>query len=572
MSNLQRHAVSSSSQLLGHILDRPELLAAVRELSGGALSRLIDRIGLEDAGELVALATTEQLAALFDEDLWHADGPGREERFDPQRFALWLSVMAEAGTDFLVQRLCELPRDLLTLAVHRLVLVVDMDAMTSALAGARAETLDLEKALESCLCEEWDEFRLIARDPNVWDDVWHALLSLDRDHHELLRDILERCTAMSLEFINGQGGLYEVLTSDEMLEGDELGERDDRRAVLGYVAPADARSFLELARLGTQPLSERDAVSAAHFRSLDARGARAHDTTPTRQLGAATGGADVDGLMELIAASDPDNVARAQRVLPTSATKSEPASGRKSSRPAPAKTTRPRAAATSKRSKGRSVPPPPAAEIDVAPAKTALALALAELSTGSPEAHAQRMEELGFLANVLVSGCPHAGRTLRPVEALEAAVAACSLGFELWPTLAIDSHTPEALLRAVSCDRLFRAAWPVYQRQLVLVARSTLDQCAAHLQGQRLIRAQKLVRDDAVFGLREVCRAEEIGLDDDSFYALLALAEALPWLHVEHARDYVEDAPIWIATTADLARARSVLSACAAVSAGARPT
>ena len=109
-----------STKLLMRILERPGLVAAVRELPGAVLGKLIDRIGLEDAGELVALATTAQLERVFDDDLWGADRAGGDETFRPERFALWLRVMMEAGEAALVERLCELPQDLVALAVHRL--------------------------------------------------------------------------------------------------------------------------------------------------------------------------------------------------------------------------------------------------------------------------------------------------------------------------------------------------------------------------------------------------------------------------------------------------------------------
>ena len=175
-------------------------------------------IGLEDAGELVALATTEQLERVFDDDLWRAERAGDDETFRPERFALWLRVMLDAGEAALVQRLCELPLELLALAVHRLVLVLDMDVLDEQLAPGDEEAERSSAALETSLVEEWEEFRLIARDPDAWDDVWGALLSLDRDHHDRLRAILEACCAMSTEYISGQGGLFQVLTADEMLD------------------------------------------------------------------------------------------------------------------------------------------------------------------------------------------------------------------------------------------------------------------------------------------------------------------------------------------------------------------
>lgn len=57
---------------------------------------MIQRCGLEDCGELLALATTEQLSAVFDLDLWRTDRHG-EELFDASRFCSWLEVLADLG-------------------------------------------------------------------------------------------------------------------------------------------------------------------------------------------------------------------------------------------------------------------------------------------------------------------------------------------------------------------------------------------------------------------------------------------------------------------------------------------
>src|SRR5918911_4157512 len=109
----------ASAKLLMRILERPGLVAAVRELPGAVLGKLIERIGLEDAGELVALASTAQLERIFDDDLWRADRAGGDETFRPERFALWLRVISEAGEEALVRRVCGLPPELLALPVHR---------------------------------------------------------------------------------------------------------------------------------------------------------------------------------------------------------------------------------------------------------------------------------------------------------------------------------------------------------------------------------------------------------------------------------------------------------------------
>src|SRR6185436_19732477 len=267
MKSLSRLHDSASTALLMRILERPGLVAAVRELPGAVLGKLIDRIGLEDAGELVALASTEQLERVFDDDLWRAERAGGDETFRPERFALWLRVMQEAGEGALVQRLCELPEDLVALAVHRLVLVMDEDVIEEQLKPGDEESEQLQRALENAAFEEWEEFRVIAREPDAWDDVWNALLALDREHHDRLRGILERCCEMSTKYISGQGGLFQVLTADEMLDSDVAAARDDRRSAEGFVSPADARAFLELARRGDGG-DERDPITRAYFRAL----------------------------------------------------------------------------------------------------------------------------------------------------------------------------------------------------------------------------------------------------------------------------------------------------------------
>jgi len=402
---------ANSAKLLRRILERPGLVAAVRELPAPALGKLIERVGLEDAGELVALASTSQLERIFDDDLWQAEKAGGDETFRPERFALWLRVMLEAGEAAVVRRLCELPQDLVALAVHRLVLVLDMDVLEEQLSPGDEEAQQLEHALDNAAMEEWEEFRVIARDPDVWDDVWTALLALDREHHDRLRAILEECCALSTEYISGQGGLFQVLTSDEMLASDVAAARDDRRVAEGFVSAADARAFLTLARRGGGD-EGRDAITRAYFRGLDAPGVAAR--TPGQHTG------DVSELAELL---------REAEVIP-------PASEQ------------PLAALTGM----------PGSTVDethrVAPL---FEQAMTELRSREPELFSARVQELGFLMNVWMAGGSHQGRRPRPVEALEVVLRTCDAGLrsQLPPgsTLAADAL---AVLARTPADLLFR--------------------------------------------------------------------------------------------------------------------
>ena len=419
MATLERYRAPSATHLLAHVLENPALVAAVRELPPALLGKLIDAVGLESAGELVALATTSQLERVFDEDLWREEAAGEDPRFDPARFALWLEILFEAGESAVVSRLCELPLDFVILAVARLLLVIDIDRLGLELSDDEDELELIEKALDSNLCEEWEEFRLIARDQRAFDTLVTALFALDREHHDLLRKILERCAASSGEYIADNGGLYAVLTSDEMLESDARAERDDRRAAEGYVAASDARSFLALARQSPGAPGERDPVTRAYLRELDrerqspvmprSAGRRAaHRTTATPKP-------DVARLIKLLADVTGTAAAPVTALVPSS---SGPLLGR----------------------------------------------ALAELRAQDPTLHAERLEELSFLANVLIAGEPNAGRRFRPIEALETALDVCdeALAAELGaPDGSNDARLCAAvtLVRSRHLDELFRHGW-----------------------------------------------------------------------------------------------------------------
>ncbi|HEY5451448.1 MAG TPA: DUF6178 family protein [Polyangia bacterium] len=417
MTSLSRPQVPAATQLLMRILERPGLVAAVRELPGAVLGKLIDRIGLEDAGELVALASTAQLERIFDDDLWRADRAGGDETFRPERFALWLRVMLEAGDEALVRRLCELPPDLVALGVHRLVLVVDIDVVEEALSPGDEEAEALASALENCAFEEWEDLRVIAREPDAWDDVWYALLALDRDHHDRLRAILDQCVELNAEYISGQGGFFQVLTATEMLDSDVAAARDDRRAAEGFVSPADARAFLELARRGGG--DARDPITRAYFRELakPAAPAKVADPPPKRE---ADGARELVALLRQAEVIAPE-VVRAQGALP--------------------------AMPDAKPEQAHVVAP-------------LFEQAMKDLRERDPDVFSARVREVSYLVNVWIAGGAHAGRRPRPTEAMEVVLKTCEAGLRAHVgTARVNAHQALALLLTTPADVLFRRGY-----------------------------------------------------------------------------------------------------------------
>jgi hypothetical protein len=83
--------------------------------------------------------------------------------------------------------------------------------------------------------------------------------------------------------------------------------------------------------------------------------------------------------------------------------------------------------------------------------------ALVELRRQDAQRFARRIEELGYLANVLIAGS--SGRRPRPVEALEQAIAVCNTGLER--ALGADRALARAveLLEETPADQLFRRGY-----------------------------------------------------------------------------------------------------------------
>lgn len=364
MPNLSRNA-GGTTHLLARLLDEPELATIVRSLDAPSLVDLVRHVGLEDAGEIVGLATTEQLEAVFDHDLWGSPRPGADEAFDPLRFGLWLEVLLDAGEAAAIERLAAMDEDFLALAIAHHVRVLDLDALAHQMRKLdEDEQTQLDKALEEQPYEEIEELRIIARDARTWESVAALLIGLDRDHHALLRRLLERVAAATSEEIDDEGGLYEVLTSGEMLESDVAGAREDRREREGYVAPSQAAAFLRLCLV--TPLAELfDATERDPVQRAAARAAAPAATPPPRPL-----------------------AARAQRFM-----RALPADSRR--------------AATS--------------------SSGATQAALRELREREPRAYGARLEELAFLVNVVVAACG-GDRSLHPVDATEIALAVCDVG------------------------------------------------------------------------------------------------------------------------------------------------
>jgi hypothetical protein len=285
---LIKSGARSARALLDTLLDRPSPLSLVQSLSPGSVASLIERVGLEDLGDLLTLLSPEQLTDVFDRDLWRSARPGQDEAFDAERFARWLELWVEHDPCLAAKKLAEMDFELVALGISKQVLVLDMEQLAQMmLRGAYSDDDEqLEKALESNPYHEFEHFRVLARDTQCFDTLVALLVELNTHDYSFLCELLERCCALASEYIADNGGLYEVLSAAEMCEIDVAVAREERREAQGYVPASSALAFLRLASdTSWEELWQSDApdpITRAHLRAA-ARATSAdfsHASTP----------------------------------------------------------------------------------------------------------------------------------------------------------------------------------------------------------------------------------------------------------------------------------------------------
>ena len=411
---------------LQRILDSPHLAKAVARLQPELLHRVIQKVGLEDAAELVALATPEQLSRVFDLDLWQAARPGVEEQFDAARFGTWLQVLLEAGAGVAAEKLAAMAPAVVIAGLAQHARVVDLSTVTPyiTLEGELAGGRDVDEA-------RWCEiggFRLVARRDDVWDAITEVLLALEASHPDAFHRVMTGCRALSNSRPE-ESGMHDLLDDPEQAMSDLAFDRERRREQQGYVTPSQARAFLAMAgrpvTAGNVP--SEHAIARAYFRSLEEPmpGAPGPD------------GSDAQGNAE--------DVAAVVEVLLDSGVLEPP----------------PRGLLTG--------------AVGVAPRLARIHEALRGVVERDPAAYAVRSGEIGYLANTLMSGCSLQGRAFTPQEASDAVMAVCNLGLENWP-----APVGEDVLVAHDLVAVFQVGWHVLHEKVgVRVARRLIDVLAA---------------------------------------------------------------------------------------------
>lgn len=416
------HGLSETRSLFDCLIELPDLARTVRALPVQTFAALVRRIGLEDAGEIVALATTEQLVQAFDEDLFVSDRAGERETLDVGRFIVWLEVLLEAGDEVAADRVADLDEDFVAHALSGIVLVLDEEALRERLDDSdEQEYRQVDKALESALTEDMDGYILAARQHDGWDAALSLILALDRNHRTLLVRLLDRLARAGDGCLDNLEELSTVLSEGESLAEDVEAAREDRRSKQGYVEAQAARAFLALARkphAQNDGAPARDPLTRAYFRGIDrSRHVVAPRVEPAaREALRGLPPAVRQGLDE----ASSEAAGLAITTLPSQAT-----------------------------------------------AMSTFLDALRDLGESEPGLFDERVEEFAYLANVLLAGHERDGARLRPKAAADAVLATVCYGavIELRARRPAGrhEHTPNraefaGTLRQRPVDVLFRRA------------------------------------------------------------------------------------------------------------------
>jgi hypothetical protein len=504
-----------NGRLLDRLLDIPDAAHSLSRLPPELLHRVIQSCGLEDCGELVALATPEQLACILDVDLWRTAQSGSDEQFDADRFGVWVEVLMECGPSVAAHTLASMDVDLVVAGLAHHTRVFDVAAV------APCETTDGDQitpihTLDDALVRHVGGYVLAARRTDSWDAIVSVLMALEDEHQGYFRRVMRGCRMLS----NSRpeiDGLHDLLADTDQGLFDLACERERRREKRGYVTPAQARAFLDMSRqlqLASDAMPPASPVARACLQAIQQ--STVVDGPPETRLPARSDGSQTPGQFA-------DAVAAAVEVLHEAGV----------------------------------LAPPPRALLDGShdrPPRLQLIQMRMQFARDCDDlAFATRSGELAFLANALMAGCSIQARPIEVQEASDATFAVCNLGLENWPRRWLRAHAcrdasvpdsrtslPDDFLVGHDLVTVFQVGWAVLHQHVGMYAAERLIAVLSRFRcDDRHVRAEldalrvQMTRHRQAGAPWRARQALDVitTLDMPAWAALLGLLDECPVIH-----------------------------------------
>jgi hypothetical protein len=481
--------------LLERLLDTPYLARAIPRLQPALLHRVIQACGLEDCAEVVALATPEQLAQVFDLDLWRAPKPSLDEELDPDRFGVWLEVLMQAGAEVAAQKLAGIDIGLIATGLAQHLSVYDRAAVSP---YATTDGHEVQPAIEPSggLVCEIGGYLVKGIRASAWETIVELLVHLDAEDPEYSDRLMRGCRRLSNAGFEIDG-LHDLLADREQEMFDLASAREARREEKGYVQPAQARAFLHTARrlhLTDDVAPPPSPIVRAYFRGIEW-----------------TAGVDQPGQSEG-AANDVETAAVIDVLRDAGVLAAQP----------------------------RALLEGPA---DHASPFNRIQTHMRLASDIDAVAYAKRCDEFSYLANTLIAGCSLQARPFTAREASDAAMAVCNLGLENWPQQWLPGGSreiPDRFLVDHDLVEVFQVGWTVLHDDVCVYAALQLIAVleGMHCADRDIQRSLDELRIDLTRHCRDgmpwrARRALEaiVMLDTTSWAALVGLIDECPVLH-----------------------------------------
>ncbi|MEM7020170.1 MAG: DUF6178 family protein [Pseudomonadota bacterium] len=409
---------TSGSGLLRKLIDQPQLPALIPRLPSRSIGKMIDRVGLDDSTELVALTSPQQLAEILDERLWVNKDPGRDEVFSLSAFLNWCEILLDVSEEFAADRLVAIGESWLLLGIPSLATVIDLTEDAGDFSTEEGDLLD-----DGGMALVLGDFQIIGRGVDEWDVLYRILATLWERHPDFSQSILRHCSFYQ--------AMLNINNRHAVLAEDIAYDRSVSRQKQGFVTPLSATLFLTSTRETTLDMLLRGEEIDSSITAMLATMRR------VSQVSAPT---SVDNADEI----DDDEV-------PTSTVTDDLADIDEGLREIDTLLREEELEATIS---GLLEGP------DALDGIAGIRQALRELGSLDLEAFERCMQEVVFLSNILLAGTQWCGRRMTEEEASEGALACVALGLDWVINEArIETDRLAALSHEEGVARLFRIGW-----------------------------------------------------------------------------------------------------------------
>lgn len=411
----KRRIDETRSRLLQTLQDNPALPVLLRKLQPTALAGLLDRVGLNDAGELMALAPTRNLLQALDESLWKSPAAGAADAFDATVLIEWLEAWNEIGDSFVADRLAAMSDDYRALCLSHLVTVRRHHTLAFLAIPPDDVDVELDTLRPSESCAPYGPY-MITPIEDEWDIVRASLDALWTEQPE--------CLLRTLGMLDGAESMLAAQEARKRLSIDIAHERERHRENRGYVTGPGAGAFLVFA--ATASIEELAALSA-------------YDEETRRHLAAF--GASHDAASPIHAAQDADSQESDDSI--------------EGDDPADDEIQLHRLRTVLEREQLLVSQDTLLLTDQQARKHSALTQLLTELAATDQPAFERCARELAYLANVVLVGVRVKGAPLSEIEARDCAYGTCDRGLEL-----VREHDMAVQIdREPGLIRLFAIGW-----------------------------------------------------------------------------------------------------------------